>query len=45
MFSAGAVGELLAGFDDVHLDYVGGRYRRVQPRLFARDLVFRAVRS
>ena len=40
MFSPGAVRELLAGFDDVRLSYVGGRYRRVHPRLLARDLVF-----
>ena len=45
MFSPGAVRELLGGFDDVRLDYVGGRYRRLRPRLFARDLVFRGVRS
>ena len=44
MFSPQALRELLAGFEDVHLTYVGGRYRRVHPRLFARDLVFRAVR-
>lgn len=40
MFSSSAVRELLAGFDDVRLAYVGGRYRRLHPRLFARDLVF-----
>jgi len=44
MFSPGAMQELLAGFEDVRLDYVGGRYRRLHPRLFARDLVFSAVR-
>jgi SAM-dependent methyltransferase len=42
MFSPGAVRELLAGFDDVRIEYVGGRYRRFGARLFARDLVFRA---
>jgi SAM-dependent methyltransferase len=44
MFSPQALRELLAGFEDVQLTYVGGRYRRVHPRLLARDLVFRAVR-
>ena len=42
MFSPGAVRELLAGFEDVRLSFVGGRYRRLHPRLFARDLVFSA---
>ncbi len=37
---ARALRELLAGFEDVELDYVGGRYRRLHPRLLARDLVF-----
>jgi SAM-dependent methyltransferase len=40
MFSPEALRELLAGFEDVRLAYVGGRYRRLQPRLLARDLVF-----
>ena len=44
MFSPGAVRELLADFADVRLDFVGGRYRKLQPRLFARDLVFSAKR-
>lgn len=44
MFSPPALRELLAGFESLRLDYVGGRYRRLGPRLFARDLVFRAVR-
>jgi SAM-dependent methyltransferase len=44
MFSPGAMRDLLAGFEDVRLHYVGGRYRRLHPRLFARDLVFSAVR-
>jgi SAM-dependent methyltransferase len=44
MFSPAAVRELLAGFEDVRLAYVGGRYRRLQPRLLARDLVFRGRR-
>jgi SAM-dependent methyltransferase len=44
MFSPQALRELLAGFEGVQLTYVGGRYRLLQPRLLARDLVFRAVR-
>jgi SAM-dependent methyltransferase len=44
MFSPQALRELLGGFEDVQLTYVGGRYRRLSPRLLARDLVFRAVR-
>ena len=44
MFSAGAMRELLRSFEDVRLDFVGGRYARLNARLFARDLVFRAVR-
>ena len=44
MFSPGAMRELLSGFEQVELDYVGGRYRRLGPRLLARDLVFRACR-
>jgi len=44
MFSPDAMRELLADFEDVKLGFVGGRYRRLHPRLFARDLVFSAVR-
>jgi SAM-dependent methyltransferase len=44
LFSPAAVRELLAGFEDVTLTFVGGRYRRLHPRLLARDLVFRGVR-
>lgn len=40
MYSPNAVRALLGGFEDVRLAYVGGRYRRVHPRLLARDLVF-----
>jgi len=40
IFSPRAVRELLAGFEDVHLTYVGGRYRRLHSRLLARNLVF-----
>lgn len=42
MFSPGAMRELLRDFGDVRIDFVGGRYARLSPRLFARDLVFRA---
>lgn len=44
MFSPDALRALLAAFEDMRLDFVGGRYRRLHPRLFARDLVFRAIR-
>ena len=44
LYSPAAVREHLAGFEDVTLAYVGGRYRRLHPRLLARDLVFRGVR-
>ncbi len=44
MFSPAAMRKLLAGFRDVQLDFVGGRYVRLGARLFARDLVFRAIR-
>ncbi len=40
MFSADAVRELLGDFRSVELSFVGGRYARLSPRLFARDLVF-----
>ena len=44
MFSPDAIRQLLAEFRDVRLDFVGGRYVRLSARLFARDLVFSAVR-
>jgi SAM-dependent methyltransferase len=40
MFSPAALQDLLGAFDDVRLDFVGGRYRRLHPRLLARDVVF-----
>lgn len=40
MFSPTALRALLSSFEDVRLTYVGGRYRRLHPRLLARDLVF-----
>jgi SAM-dependent methyltransferase len=42
MYSAGMIRRLLAGFDEVTVDFVGGRYRPLHPRLLARDLVFAA---
>ncbi len=45
MFSPGQMQTLLAGFSDVRIEFVGGRYRRLSPRLLARDLVFRARRA
>jgi hypothetical protein len=44
MFSPGSLRDLLAGFEAVELSFVGGRYRRLHPRLLARDLVFSARR-
>jgi len=44
MFSPSAVRELLTDFEYVRLEFVGGRYRRLHPRLLARDLVFSARR-
>ncbi len=44
MFSAAQMKALLADFVDVQLWFVGGRYRRLHPRLLARDLVFSARR-
>jgi SAM-dependent methyltransferase len=43
MFSADAMRELLRDFEDVGIEFVGGRYARMHARLLARDLVFRAV--
>ena len=45
MFSPRAMRELLGSFEDVELAYVGGRYRRLHPRLLARDLVFSGTRT
>jgi SAM-dependent methyltransferase len=45
MYSPSDIRLLLAGFASVRIEYVGGRYRRLSPRLFARDLVFSAVRN
>jgi hypothetical protein len=44
MFSPGEVRKLLADFDGVQIWFVGGRYRRLHPRLLARDLVFSGTR-
>ena len=40
MFSPAAMRDLLGGFENVRLEFVGGRYRWLHPRLLARDLVF-----
>lgn len=40
MYSPAALEALLAGFTPPELSFVGGRFRRLQPRLLARDLVF-----
>jgi SAM-dependent methyltransferase len=45
MYSAAAIRDLLRGFENVTLSYVGGRYRALHPRLLARDLVFSGVRT
>lgn len=44
MFSPAALRALLAGFQDPTFVFVGGRYRRLHPRLLARALVFGARR-
>ena len=44
MFTPDEIRELLADFEEVELDFVGGRYRRLHPRLLARDVVFSAIR-
>ena len=44
MYSPAALDELLSAFRDVRLDFVGGRYRKLHPRLLARDLFFRGTR-
>jgi len=44
MFSPAALRQLLSRFDRVELRFVGGRYARLNARLFARDLVFSAVK-
>ena len=40
MFSPTALRQLLVGFERIELHFVGGRYVRLNARLFARDLVF-----
>jgi SAM-dependent methyltransferase len=42
MFSPRQMNGLLGSFSDVRIEFVGGRYRRLSPRLLARDLVFSA---
>ena len=43
MYSPAALELLLAGFTLPALSFVGGRFRRLHPRLLARDLVFVAL--
>jgi SAM-dependent methyltransferase len=40
LYSPGALRLLLAEFRSVSLSFVGGRFTRLHPRLFARDVVF-----
>jgi SAM-dependent methyltransferase len=42
MFSPRQMNGLLGAFSDVRIEFVGGRYRRLSPRLLGRDLVFSA---
>ncbi len=44
MFSPSMIRGLLRGFEDIRIDFVGGRYARLSARIFARDLVFKATR-
>jgi SAM-dependent methyltransferase len=44
MYSPAAMRRVLAAFQNVRLDFVGGRYRVLHARLLARDLVFRGTR-
>jgi SAM-dependent methyltransferase len=44
MFAPSALDVLLCDFEAVELSFVGGRYRRLHPRLLARDLVWSARR-
>jgi len=45
MFSTAEMRKLLADFAVVQIAYVGGRYRRLHPRLLGRDLVFSGMRT
>jgi SAM-dependent methyltransferase len=45
MFSPTALRELLAGFERIELHFVGGRFARLNARLFARDLVFSGTKA
>jgi hypothetical protein len=44
MFSPNAMRDLLGAFANVRIDFVGGRYARLNARLLARDLVFTATK-
>ena len=40
LYSAAMLAELLAPFGETHVQFVGGRYCRLHPRLLGRDVVF-----
>jgi SAM-dependent methyltransferase len=42
LFSPRALRELLAGFDELQLEFVTGRFVRLNPRLFANTILFTA---
>ena len=44
MFSPAGVGALLSGFDDVEIEFFGGRFVRLHGRLLSWDMAFRATR-
>jgi SAM-dependent methyltransferase len=45
MYSPAELRRLLSGFASAELSFVGGRFRRLHPRLLARDVVFVAHRE
>jgi len=45
LYSPAMLLQLLEGFSSPQLHFVGGRFRRLHPRLLARDVVFAATRS
>lgn len=44
MFSPVTLADLLAEFDDVRIEFLGGRFRRLHPRLLSWDMAFTATR-
>jgi SAM-dependent methyltransferase len=40
LYSPAMLGALLAPFEEAHLEFIGGRYCRLHPRLLGRDVVF-----